>query len=60
MPTCMIYLNMIQNIDDFFTKLFASLKDAVSWSTFTTLVAGIVIGVVICTTIYGILLTKKK
>ena len=55
----MIYLNMIQNIDDFFTKLFASLKDAVSWSTFTTLVAGIIIGVVICTTIYGILLVNS-
>ena len=50
---------IINKIDSFFSKVFESLKDIVSWSTFFTLLAGIVIGFVICSTIYGITLLKS-
>ena len=52
-------VNFINRIDDFFTKIFEDLKDAITWSTFWTLVAGIVIGIVICSSIYGILLINS-
>ena len=59
MTDVLINVNVIQSIDDFFTKIFSSLKEAITWNTFWTLIAGIVIGFVICSTIYGILLMNS-
>lgn len=59
MTDVLLNVNVIQSIDDFFTKIFSSLKEAITWNTFWTLIAGIVIGFVICSTIYGILLMNS-
>ena len=59
MAYLILNFNVIQSIDDFFTKIFSSLKEAITWSTFWTLIAGMVIGFVICSTIYGILLMNS-
>ena len=59
MTDVLLNFNVIQSIDDFFTKIFSSLKEAITWNTFWTLIAGIVIGFVICSTIYGILLMNS-
>lgn len=59
MMDVLLNVNVIQSIDDFFTKIFSSLKEAITWNTFWTLIAGIVIGFVICSTIYGILLMNS-
>lgn len=59
MTDVLLNVNVIHSIDDFFTKIFSSLKEAITWNTFWTLIAGIVIGFVICSTIYGILLMNS-
>ena len=59
MTDVLLNVNVIQSIDDFFTKIFSSLKEAITWNTFWTLIAGIVIGFVICSSIYGILLMNS-
>ena len=59
MTDVLLNVNVIQSIDDFFTKIFSSLKEAITWNTFWTLIAGIVIDFVICSTIYGILLMNS-
>ncbi len=50
---------IINKIDNFFSKVFEGLKDIVSWSTLFTLLAGIIIGFIICSTIYGLTLLKS-
>lgn len=48
-------------IDDFFTSLFERFSDFLSWGTLGVLIVGIIIGFVICASIYGILmLTSLK
>lgn len=58
MTDVLLNVNVIQSIDDFLQN-FSSLKEAITWNTFWTLIAGIVIGFVICSTIYGILLMNS-
>ena len=55
----MVYNSLIEKIDGFFTELFSKLQETISWSSFWILVAGIVVGFVICSSIYSILLFKS-
>lgn len=52
-------LTFIEQVDAFFTELFKDLKDVITWKTFWILLAGIIIGFVLCSSIYGILLLKS-
>lgn len=52
-------LSWIEKVDQFFTDIFVHLKDIMTWSTFFILLAGVIIGFVICSTIYGILLVAS-
>ena len=54
-----VYNSLIEKIDGFFTELFSKLQETISWSSFWILVAGIVVGFVICSSIYSILLFKS-
>ena len=36
MTDVLLNVNVIQSIDDFFTKIFSSLKEAITWNTFWT------------------------
>ena len=54
-----VYNSLIEKIDGFFTELFSELQETISWSSFWILVAGIVVGFVICSSIYSILLFKS-
>lgn len=51
--------SFIEQVDSFFTKIFSSFKDIISWTTFGILLVGILIGFVLCFTIYGIILLKS-
>lgn len=52
-------LTVIEQIDAFFTELFSNLKNIVTWQTFWILLTGILVGFVLCSSIYGILLLKS-
>lgn len=59
-----IYLNYLENqaiekIDGFFTNLFEKWQEWISFRSLGILVVGIIIGFVICASIYGILLMKS-
>lgn len=51
-----IYNSFIENMDSFFSGLFENLKEEVSWGTLFTLLMGILIGLVIASTVYAIIL----
>ena len=51
-----IYNSFIENMDSFFSRLFENLKEEVSWGTLFTLLMGILIGLVIASTVYAIIL----
>lgn len=51
--------NIINQIDNFFTEVFKGFRDIVSWQTLGILLAGIIVGFVICSTIYGILMLQS-
>ncbi|MDY4052014.1 MAG: hypothetical protein SOY80_01475 [Bacilli bacterium] len=51
-----MFLITINDIDNFFTSLFDKLRDIFTWQTLVILLAGIIVGFVICSTIYGILM----
>lgn len=51
-----MYLLSIHEIDDFFTSLFEKLAKTFTWQTFVILLTGIILGFVICSTIYGVLM----
>jgi len=46
----------IHDVDNFFTIFFEELRNSFSWTTFVYLLVGIIIGFVICATIYGVLM----
>lgn len=46
----------IQNIDDFFTDLFKKLGESFTIQTFIVLLVGIILGFVICGTLYGLMM----
>lgn len=46
----------IQNIDDFFTDLFKKLGESFTIQTFIVLLVGILLGFVICGTLYGLMM----
>lgn len=50
---------VIKNIDDFFTNLFEKWQNLISFTSLGILLVGIIIGFVICASIYGILLMKS-
>lgn len=52
----MIKILSIQDVDHFFTRLFKRLGEEFTWSTFLVLFVGILLGFVICATIYGVLM----
>lgn len=56
MSNYLIFNSLIENIDNFFSKLFENLKEAVSWTTLFTLLMGILIGLVIASTVYAVVL----
>ena len=51
-----MFLITINDIDNFFASLFDKLRDIFTWQTLVILLAGIIVGFVICSTIYGILM----
>ena len=57
----MLYINsnIIDKIDAFFSKIFAKLQDTVTLTTLSALIAGIIIGFVLCSTIYGLSLLRS-
>ena len=57
--TIVFSFTWIEKVDQFFTDLFSNLKNMMTWSTFFILLAGVIIGFVICSTIYGILLISS-
>lgn len=51
-----MFLLSVSEIDDFFTRLFENLGTRFSWAHFFVLIAGIILGFVICASIYGVLM----
>lgn len=50
---------IIEKIDSFFTELLKKWQDIISWRSLGIFLTGIIIGFIICSTIYGILLIKS-
>lgn len=51
-----MFLLSVSEIDEFFTKLFGNLGAKFTWANFFVLMAGIILGFVICASIYGVLM----
>lgn len=51
-----MYLLSIKDIDNFFTSFFEKLAQTFTWQTLFILLTGIILGFVICSTIYGVLI----
>lgn len=49
----------VSDIDNFFTSFFENLRESISWTTFLVLLSGILIGFVICSSIYGLLMISS-
>lgn len=45
---------IITKIDDLFSNLFSGIRDNFTWATFFILLSGIMIGFILCATLYGV------
>ncbi len=54
-----MYLLSIKDIDDFFTSFFEKLSRALTFQTLFVLLTGVILGFVICSTIYGVLILSS-